>query len=87
MEQLPRSLDLGADDGLWAEHRHEIDVATKEVAEVALKAGQREQPDLRSRLELDEEIDVALGAKVGAQRRAEEPEARDVMNSTEGGEA
>ena len=62
-------------------------MAPDECGEIALEAGEGEHADVRTRLELDEDVDVAVGAKVEAEDGAEEPEAGDVVALANGGDA
>jgi hypothetical protein len=64
----------------------QVDLATHERRELVLQAHQRESWNV-PRLELDEDVDVAVRAEVVPENRAKESESPDMMAATEIGQA
>jgi hypothetical protein len=58
-------------------------VTVEQWRQFALQSGHAEQPRHVTRLELDQHIHVAVGAKVGTQHRAKQRQAPDVVLATE----
>src|SRR5450756_237072 len=63
--------------------RAQIDAATEKLAELLLHARHREVADRGLGLELDQHVDVALGAEIVAKHRAEERQAPDAAAAAE----
>lgn len=65
--------------------RVEINPASEQIGQFPFD-GEEGQPRRPPRLELDEEIDVAVGAEIVAQGGTEEREAADPVLASEGGD-
>src|SRR5450830_752894 len=82
----------GVDDALTEEmaeagRRVQIDLAPEELTEFALQIDELKEADARVGGELDEHVDVALGAEVVAQHGSEEGEATDAAAAAEARQA
>jgi hypothetical protein len=68
--------------------RSELDLsASEELGKLELQRGEPDEPWRTARLELDEEVDVAVGTLLPSAHRPEEREAPDAMQAAEGGES
>jgi hypothetical protein len=85
--------DLGGIDNALAEEvaeagrRAQVDVASEELAELALQIDELKEADPGIRGELDQHVDVARGAEVLTQDGAEEGEAMDAAAPAEGSQS
>jgi hypothetical protein len=66
--------------------RAEIDGATDERGELPFDGGDPDQADAAAGEELDEDIDVTVGSKIGTERRPEDGKRGDAMTLTECGQ-
>ena len=66
-----------------AGRRVQVDLASEELAELALQIDELKEADPGVVSELDEHVNVALGTEVLTQDRAEEREAMDAAAPTE----
>ncbi len=66
--------------------REQVYVAVEDAGEFVLHGQQADQAGGVIRLEFDEDIDIALQVEVGAEDRAEERQAADVVALAEGGD-
>ena len=84
---------LGGIDHVFAEEvaeagrRMQVHVASEELAELVLQIDELEEADPGIGGELDEHVDVALGAEVLTQNGAEEGEPKDAGTPAEGSQA
>ena len=80
MNDLRSGNDVVANDGFYSTLGDQIDLAPKYFAELSLKRGELNKANVRFFLEDHKKIDIAIGAKLRAERRTKDRQLLDAIS-------